>query len=240
MEPVMTPYKKMYSVIISTKSPSSCVTNFSASLANLTVHLPQSHDSSCYVSRRILAPHPLRLQKHADLRAHDFASPPVEWHRPKFAHCTCPLKLGTLWTYSLYTRTCLRRRWNRTSRLSSRSLESRVLFLQSVSFVHRSVYRQEHRHHSDNVKHIVFMLHIMFRVSLFSVSPVSPQSLIFAHRSFTLTRFFRKVTSTKGDCFLCVPSSNIDVPDVFFDLCGHQQVASDGSTQAFYTKWPIC
>ena len=123
----MTPYKKMCSVIISTKSQSYCMTNFSVSLTNLTVHLPQSQDCSCYVRRRVLAPPPLRLQKHADLHVRDFASPPVEWHRPKLSHFTCPLKLGTFWNYSFYTRTCIRRQCNRTSRLSSRSLESRLL-----------------------------------------------------------------------------------------------------------------
>jgi hypothetical protein len=58
-----------YSKITSTKSPSSCMTTFSVSLTNLTVLLPQSRDSSYYVSRRILAPAPLRLQKHADISA---------------------------------------------------------------------------------------------------------------------------------------------------------------------------
>jgi hypothetical protein len=47
--------------------------NFSASLTNVTVPLPQSHDYSCYVSRRILAPPPPRPQKHTYLRAHDRA-----------------------------------------------------------------------------------------------------------------------------------------------------------------------
>jgi hypothetical protein len=174
MEPVMTPYKKMYSGIISTKSPSFCMTNLSVSPTNLTFHLPPSHECSCYVTRRVvLALHPLRLQKHADLSAHDFASPPIEWHQPRLAHCTCPLNLGTLWNYSFCTRTCVRRQCNRTSRLSLRSLESCIV-LQSVSFVYRSVCRQEHRHRSDNVKRIVFMLHIMFRVSLFPVTPVFP------------------------------------------------------------------
>jgi len=46
---------------------------FSASLTNLTVLVPQSHDCSCYVNRSVLASAPLGLQKHTDLRAHDFA-----------------------------------------------------------------------------------------------------------------------------------------------------------------------
>ena len=41
------------------KLPSFCMATFSASLTNLTVLLPQSHDLSYYVSRRILAGPPL-------------------------------------------------------------------------------------------------------------------------------------------------------------------------------------
>jgi len=48
-----------YSRITSTKSPSFCITTFSANLAHLTIPLPQSHDCSCYVRRRILVPPPL-------------------------------------------------------------------------------------------------------------------------------------------------------------------------------------
>ena len=59
--------------VITTKSPSLFSTTFSASLTNLTALLPQSRDSSCYVSRPILALAPLWLHKHHDLRAHDFA-----------------------------------------------------------------------------------------------------------------------------------------------------------------------
>jgi hypothetical protein len=44
------------------------MTTFSTSLTKPTVLLPQSLDSSCYVSRRTLARPPLRLQKHTDLR----------------------------------------------------------------------------------------------------------------------------------------------------------------------------
>jgi hypothetical protein len=65
-------FPRFYSRITSTKSPSFSKKTFSASLANFTVLL-QSHDCSCYVSRRILAHLPLRLLKHTDLRAKDFA-----------------------------------------------------------------------------------------------------------------------------------------------------------------------
>jgi hypothetical protein len=42
-------------------------------LTNITALLPQSHDCSCYVSRQILTPPPLWLQKNTDLHAHGFA-----------------------------------------------------------------------------------------------------------------------------------------------------------------------
>ena len=50
------------------------------------VHLPHSLDYSCYVSRRILAPPPLRLQKHTDLPEHDVAHSPHLWHQPTLAN----------------------------------------------------------------------------------------------------------------------------------------------------------
>jgi hypothetical protein len=62
---------------------------FSASLTNLTALLPQSHDCSCYVGIPILAPPPLWLQKHTDLRAHDFAHSPDLWHQSSLANVTC-------------------------------------------------------------------------------------------------------------------------------------------------------
>ena len=69
--------KRFYSRITSTKAPSFCVTTSSAILTHLTVFLPRSHDYSCYVSRPILAPPPLGMQKHVDLRAHDFSHSPT-------------------------------------------------------------------------------------------------------------------------------------------------------------------
>ena len=47
--------------------------------------LPQSRDSSCYVSRPILTIPPLLLHKHTDQRAHDFAHSPTFWHLPMIA-----------------------------------------------------------------------------------------------------------------------------------------------------------
>jgi len=51
----------VYSRIKSKKSPSFCLTTFSAGLTNLTVLLPLLHDCNYSVSRQILAPPPLRL-----------------------------------------------------------------------------------------------------------------------------------------------------------------------------------
>jgi hypothetical protein len=89
-----------YSRIISTKSPSFGVTNFSASLWNITAFKHHSRDSSCYVSRMKLAPP--RLPKHGDLRAQEFAHCPVLWHQPRLVKFTAPGARETSWTYSYY------------------------------------------------------------------------------------------------------------------------------------------
>jgi hypothetical protein len=51
--------------------------------------LLRSRYCSYYVSRQILAPLSLWLQKHTDLRAHDFAPSPCLWHQPRLAKFTC-------------------------------------------------------------------------------------------------------------------------------------------------------
>jgi hypothetical protein len=112
----------VYSRITSTMSQSFCVTTSSASLTELTPLLPQSRDCSCYVSRQILAPAPLWLQKHTDLRAHEFAhfdfslhsltlSAPEVWDvvelillynkRLYFIRCNCVQHGATLWRYTI-------------------------------------------------------------------------------------------------------------------------------------------
>jgi hypothetical protein len=55
----------------------------------LTVCLLQPHDVSYYVSRRILAPPPLTLQKHTDPRAHGFAHSSELWRHHRLANVTC-------------------------------------------------------------------------------------------------------------------------------------------------------
>jgi len=62
---------------------------FNASLTNLRVLLLQSRDYSCYVSRRIPTPPLFRLQKHSDLRAHEFAHSPDLWHQPRRSNVIC-------------------------------------------------------------------------------------------------------------------------------------------------------
>ena len=78
-----------YSRIISTESLTFWMTTFSARLTSLTGLLPQSHDCSCYVNRSIMAPPPLWLQKHNDLRAHEFAHSPDLWRQPRLVLLTC-------------------------------------------------------------------------------------------------------------------------------------------------------
>jgi len=64
---------RLFSKIISTKSPSFCMKTFGACLTNLTALLLQSHDCSCHVSRPILTSPRFRQEKDPHLRAHDFA-----------------------------------------------------------------------------------------------------------------------------------------------------------------------
>jgi hypothetical protein len=85
--------------ITSTKSPSFHATAFIASLTYLTALLPQSHDSGCYVSRWILATPPLWLQKHTDIRAHDFAHSLDLWRHHRLANVTCAWRCETSWNY---------------------------------------------------------------------------------------------------------------------------------------------
>jgi hypothetical protein len=59
-----------------------------ASLTNLTALLPQSRDCSCYVSGPLLAPAPLRLQKHADVLTYAHTIPRTV--------PTCDISLGSL------------------------------------------------------------------------------------------------------------------------------------------------
>jgi len=66
------------------------MTTFTVSLTNLTIYLLQSRDNTCYISRPILAPTLLCLQKHTDLFADDFAHCPNLWHEPRFANIAAP------------------------------------------------------------------------------------------------------------------------------------------------------
>jgi hypothetical protein len=85
---------RRYRRIASTKYPSFCLTNFSASLTDLTALLPQSHDCICYESWPLLASPPLRPQKHTDQRTHGFAHSLELWHQPRLANVTCAWSRG--------------------------------------------------------------------------------------------------------------------------------------------------
>jgi hypothetical protein len=82
-------YPALHSRITSIKTPSFCMTTFSNSLTTLTTLLPQSHDCSYYVSRRIPALAPLWLHKHTDLRASEYAHFPDLRHQSWLANVTC-------------------------------------------------------------------------------------------------------------------------------------------------------
>jgi len=78
-------------------------------------------------SATILAPPPLRLQKHPDLRAHDFAHSRCMWHEPSFANCSY------VWSRRLcgITRTiasAMTTSWRENKFLLWRNLHSRVMF----------------------------------------------------------------------------------------------------------------
>jgi len=80
----------MYKAGLNPQSPGHfCMTTFSASLTNLTALLPHSRDYSHYVRRPILAPPPLWLQEHAELRARDLAHSTDMWHQPRLINVTC-------------------------------------------------------------------------------------------------------------------------------------------------------
>jgi len=83
--------------ISATKSPLFFRTTFSASLTNLTVLLPQSRDSSCYVSRPALALSPLWL--HTQCYTHKTLRTLTNGHMTLARNRFLRLKLGTLWNY---------------------------------------------------------------------------------------------------------------------------------------------
>jgi hypothetical protein len=91
-----------YSRITSTRSPSFCMTTFSASFTNLEILLPQSHDCSHDASRRIPALTAPWLQKHSDLRhtrhlqLHDCRNTLIYAHTTSRTVPTCDISLSSL------------------------------------------------------------------------------------------------------------------------------------------------
>jgi len=63
--------------ITSTESPSFCMATFNASLTKLKAFLPQSCDCSYYVSRQMLAPPALLLQKNTNVARSDSLTLPT-------------------------------------------------------------------------------------------------------------------------------------------------------------------
>ena len=78
-----------YSRITSTESLSFCMAAFSLCLAKYTAHLPQSRDCLYYISRWMLAPSLLQLQKHTDICAYEFAHCPNLWHQLRLTVIVC-------------------------------------------------------------------------------------------------------------------------------------------------------
>jgi len=78
--------RNRYNRITFTKSLSVCITTFSANSQKLRFLLPQSRDSSCHVSRPILATPSLWLHKHTDLCVHNSAHSPGLWHQPRLTN----------------------------------------------------------------------------------------------------------------------------------------------------------
>jgi hypothetical protein len=70
------------------------MTTFNASLTNLTALLPQSHNYSSYLSRPILAPPPLWLHKHTDLRV-QVSQTHWSTHTRLCVLFTCDISLGS-------------------------------------------------------------------------------------------------------------------------------------------------
>jgi len=98
-------HKYTYIRVTSIKSPSLCMTTFSASLTYLTVLFPQSHDCSSHVNRPTLTPPSLWRQKHTDLRTHDIAHSPNWCDQPRLANVTCAcsfVELSLLYLYVMF------------------------------------------------------------------------------------------------------------------------------------------
>ena len=103
-----------------------------------------SRDSSNYVIRRILAPSPLRLQEHTDLRTQDFAHPPNLRHQPIFINVTCIWSwklcgiISAIHTYFRYrTRasyTC--NNWRRISAVVTNLIPEKLITLHAATYDH--------------------------------------------------------------------------------------------------------
>jgi hypothetical protein len=105
--------------------------------------LHKSRDSICYVSRQILAPPPLRLQKHADTRTHDSAHSPDLWYNLGLVTLPAPeggdfVELIPLNTWSTRRRDCVYSKCILRF-LITLSLVSRCLRVGETISVHRNI-----------------------------------------------------------------------------------------------------
>ena len=83
-----------YSMVTFTKSPSFYMTIFIMNPTNLMALLPQSHDCSWCISRWIVAPSPLWLQKHTDVCSLHCTYSSNLYRRPRLTILTFTWRLG--------------------------------------------------------------------------------------------------------------------------------------------------
>jgi len=95
-----------YNRITSTESQSLCMTTFSTSLTNPKDLLPQSHDCSYNVKRRMLASPPLRLHKRthdpSTLLTYDIRLGSLKLHAPEAGYFTELIILYQLFRGTLF------------------------------------------------------------------------------------------------------------------------------------------
>ena len=125
---------------------------FSVNLTNLTAPLPQSHDCNCCVSRLTLAPPPLQLHKHSDLRAYDFEHSPDMWHQPKLANVVCAWGWRLCWINpAIAFHHTTRYHIQRHSNLQSPTRTSQISVLQDLYHC-----RNYHRHFKSQINNRIF------------------------------------------------------------------------------------
>jgi hypothetical protein len=125
------------------------MTTFSASFINLTVLLPLSRDCSYYISRRILAPLPVWLQKHTDIRVDGFTHSPVLWHQPRLANLTCT------WSWKLCGfSACITGKWTQNEMTISPERNAVLLNIVRHFKAHKLLFSARFQHRPQYFAHI--------------------------------------------------------------------------------------